>query len=168
LGSISLTNDRLLDEAGDINLVKPADRISGPGTTPIMAAFTHFNPEGSRFTDGSYGVYYAAKTIDPAIAETHFHRARFLAATQQPPIEIDMRSYASDIEVELHDIRKFEEKIPEIYDPDPNHYLHAQALAKTLRNEGSNGSALAQIENKIPNKPNLKRLPIFKLQERLT
>jgi hypothetical protein len=50
-----------------------------------------------------------------------------------------MRSYASDIEVELHDIRKFEEKMPEIYDPDPNHYLHAQALAKTLRNEGSNG-----------------------------
>ncbi len=63
-----LTNDRLLDDAGDINLVKPEDRVSGPGTTPIMAAFTHLNPEGSRFTDGSYGVYYAGNTIETAVA----------------------------------------------------------------------------------------------------
>jgi RES domain len=134
-----LTNDRLLDEAGDINLVKPEDRISGLGTTPIMAAFTHLNPEGSRFTDGSYGVYYAGNTIDTAIAETQYHRALFLAATHQPPIEIDMRSYASDLSVELHDIRLCQFSMPQIYNLDPNHYADAQALAKTLRNAGSNG-----------------------------
>jgi len=52
----SLTNSRLRDEVGDIRLVPPEDRISGPGTAVIMAAFTHLNPDGSRFTDGTYGV----------------------------------------------------------------------------------------------------------------
>lgn len=134
-----LTNDRLRDEAGDITLVLPNDRISGPGTTPIMAAFTHLNPEGSRFTDGSYGVYYAANTIDTAIAETRFHRTLFLTATNEPPIEIDMRSYASDLDVDLHDIRNMQEKTPDIYAPDPRDYPQAQAMGKTLRNIGSNG-----------------------------
>lgn len=134
-----LTNDRLRDEAGDITLVLPDDRISGPGTTPIMAAFTHLNPAGSRFTDGSYGVYYAANALDTAIAETRFHRTLFLAATNEPPIEIDMRSYASDLDVDLHDIRNRQAEIPDIYDPDPSHYAPAQAMAKTLRNSGSNG-----------------------------
>lgn len=134
-----LTNDRLRDEAGDITLVKPEDRISGPGTTPIMAAFTHLNPQGSRFSDGSYGVYYAGNTIDTAIAETKYHRALFLAATHEPPIEIDMRSYASDIDAELHDVRKMQATLPDIYQPDPGSYPAPQALAKTLREQDSNG-----------------------------
>jgi len=140
-----LTNDRLLDEAGDINLVKPEDRISGSGTTPIMAAFTHLNPEGSRFTDGSYGVYYAGNTINTAIAETQYHRALFLAATCQPPTEIDMRSYASDLSADLHDIRLRQPSLPKIYNPDPSHYADAQALAKALRNTGSNGIVYSSV-----------------------
>ncbi len=135
----ALTNDRLRDGAGEISLVPPSERISGPGTTPIMAAFTHLNLEGSRFTDGTYGVYYAANTIDTAIAETRFHRALFLSATKEPPIEIDMRSYASDLNADLHDIRKRQTDMPEIYAPDPNHYIHAQSMARDLRNANSNG-----------------------------
>src|SRR5437660_11568940 len=53
----AMTNDRVRDETGQLALVPPDDRVSGPGTTPIMAAFTHLNPEGSRFSDGSFGVY---------------------------------------------------------------------------------------------------------------
>jgi len=37
----SLTNDRLQDEVGNIALVAPEDRVIGPGTSAIMAAFTH-------------------------------------------------------------------------------------------------------------------------------
>jgi len=135
----SLTNDRLRDEIGDITLVPPAERVSGPGTTPIMAAFTHLNPEGSRFTDGSYGVYYAAIDIETAIAETRFHRARFLAATKQPPIEIDMRSYTADLTASLHDIRNLQTDKPIIYASDPEQYASAQSLAKQLRDAGANG-----------------------------
>lgn len=101
----AMTNDRLRDEVGALALVPPEDRVSGPGTTPIMAAFTHLNPEGSRFTDGSFGVFYAGLTLDTAIAETKHHRAKFLASTDEPGQEIDMRVYAVDLHAELHDIR---------------------------------------------------------------
>ena len=50
------------------------ERVSGPGATPVMAAFTHLNPEGSRFSDGSYGVYYAAHSLATAVAEVSHHR----------------------------------------------------------------------------------------------
>jgi hypothetical protein len=135
----ALTNDRLLDESGDITLVPLEDRVSGPGTTPIMAAFTHLNPEGSRFTDGTFGMYYAGIDMDTAVAETRFHRARFLAATNEPPIEIDMRSYASDLQTDLHDIRNMQARIPNIYMTDPELYPPAQSMAKALRDSGSNG-----------------------------
>lgn len=134
-----LTNDRLRDEAGEIALVPQEDRISGPGTTPIMAAFTHLNPEGSRFTDGSYGVYYAAQDIDTAVAETLFHKKRFLSATHEPPIEIGMRSYASDIRTDLHDIRGKQGELQDVYTSNPNQYAHPQTFAKELRDNGSNG-----------------------------
>ncbi len=143
----SLTNDRLRDEVGDITLVPPEDRVSGSGATPIMAAFTHLNPEGSRFSDGSYGVYYAANDINTAIAETCFHRSRFLAATNEPPIEIDMRSYASDINASLHDIRHNQAGMPDIYTINPEAYGAAQTLAKNLRDTGSNGIVYDSVRN---------------------
>ncbi len=134
-----LTNDRIRHEIGDLSLVPDEERVYGSGTSPIMAAFTHLNPSGSRFTDGTYGVYYAAKSIDTAIEETRFHRERFLRATDEPPIELDMRSYASDVDSEFHDLRGRRAKAPEIYDPDPTRYGAAQTLAKSLRTNGSNG-----------------------------
>jgi RES domain-containing protein len=112
-----------------------------------MAAFTHLNPEGSRFSNGEYGVYYAAKSIETAVAETAFHRARFLAATKQRAIEIDMRSYASDIEADLHDIRGLGEQYPAIYDPDPTRYGAAQSIASELRAKGSNGIVYDSIRD---------------------
>lgn len=142
-----LTNDRLRDEAGELALVSPEDRIAGPGTTPIMAAFTHRNPAGSRFTDGTYGVYYAAYTLDTAIAETRFHRARFLAMTNEPPIEIDMRAYGADLDAKLHDVRGAQATMPDIYDPDPARYGPAQALASRLRAESSNGIAFDSVRD---------------------
>lgn len=142
----ALTNDRLREEAGDLALVAPADRISGPGTTPIMAAFTHVNPLGSRFSDASYGVYYAAREIDTAVAETRFHRARFLAATREEPIEIDMRSYATDLDARLHDIRD-RHAWSHLYDPDPGRYAVSQAFAVPLRERGSNGLVYWSVRN---------------------
>ena len=64
----ALTNDRLRDELGELALVPRARRVTGPGTQTVMAAFTHVNPDGSRFSDGGYGVFYAAKALDTAVA----------------------------------------------------------------------------------------------------
>jgi len=140
-----LTNDRVRQELGKVDLVPESERVVGPGTTPIMAAFTHLNPEGSRFTSGHYGVYYAAKTVHTAVAETRFHRARFLAATNEPPIEIDMRSYASDIDARFHDIRHLQIELPELYNPSPANYSPAQHFANELRDNGSNGITYSSV-----------------------
>lgn len=90
-----LTNDRLRQQIGQLSLVPAADAIYGPGCTPIMAAFCH--PATSRFTDGSYGVYYAALRPETAIAETKFHRERFLAQAAIPVEVLEMRCYTTTL-----------------------------------------------------------------------
>jgi len=140
----NLTNPRLRQEAGDISIVPPEDRVSGPGTTPIMAAFAHLNPEGSRFSDGSYGVYYAGHTLDTAIAETRYHRARFLAMTREDPLEIDMRTYLADLDGELHDIRGRDD-LTDVYARDS--YAAGQALARALKAANSYGLAYDSVRH---------------------
>lgn len=55
-----LTSPRLRDEIGGIALVPPDERVTGPGASYVMASFTHLNLKGRRFSDGSFGVNYAA------------------------------------------------------------------------------------------------------------
>ena len=100
----AMTNDRLRQEAGELHRVPPQDRISAPGASPVMAAFTHCG-RATRFSTGEYGVYYAAKTLDTAIAETRHHRGRFLAATAEPSCEITLRAYFGRVFEPLHDLR---------------------------------------------------------------
>lgn len=133
----SLTNPRLRDEVGEIELVPPEDRVFGPGTSIIMAPFTHLNPEGSRFADNTFGAFYAALSLDTSIAETRFHRELFLNATHQDPIELDMRTYLCDIAASFHDIRGQRERLTGLYDPDS--YAASQKFAHALRLSGSNG-----------------------------
>ena len=133
----ALTNPRLRNEVGNIRLVPPEDRISGPGTSVIMAAFTHLNPHGSRFSNGTYGVFYAANNLDTAIAETTHHRERFMRATAQPHMELDMRVYLVNLEGGLHDLRGQRATQPLIYHSD--NYAAGQHLGKTLRKAGSDG-----------------------------
>ncbi len=132
----SLTNDRLRDEAGDIRLVAPDDRVAGPGSAAVMAPFTHIG-KASRFTDGSYGVLYAASCTEAAIAETRFHRARFLAATNTPPIEITMREYVGPPAEPLLDIR--DPACDDLHDPDPSSYVVSQRFGADRRAEGTWG-----------------------------
>lgn len=132
----ALTNDRIRDEIGELQLVPPEERLYGPGCGPIMAAFTHLNPLGSRFSDGSYGVFYAARDRDTSIAETTYHQAAFLAATREPPIQLQMRVYHVDVAGALHDLRTLEESHA-VYQPDS--YGAAQAAGRALRAAGSAG-----------------------------
>lgn len=141
----AMTNDRLREEVGDISLVAPGDRVSGPGSTAIMAAFTHLNSEGDRFTNGTYGVFYAGRTITTAIAETRHHRVRFLQATNEPAQEIDMRVYAVDLDAELHDFRPMRESHPAWYHA--SSYAVSQELARQLREDGSNGIVYMSVRD---------------------
>jgi len=133
----SLTNDRIREEIGDIALVPVEERASGPGATIVMAAFTHINRDGSRFADGSFGVFYAAHELSTAVEETRHHRARFMRATAQPRMELDMRVYTVDLAGRLHDLRGMRETLPAIYHPDD--YGAGQSLARRLREADAEG-----------------------------
>ncbi len=130
----AMTNPRLREEAGALKLVPEDRRISGPGSTPVMAAFTHLNPEGSRFSDGSWGVFYAAHSVATAVEETVYHRERFLAATAEPACDIQMRCYRTSLDSRLHDLRG---GWPAAHDP--GSYAASTVLARELREAGSNG-----------------------------
>lgn len=139
----AMTNDRLRDEAGEIELVPAEERISGPGTTCIMSAFTHINIYGSRFSNGAYGVYYCALEQDTAVAETVYHRARFLSATKEDAMEIDMRVYLSDLNAALHDLREIND--PVLYDWVD--YSAGQQLGLQLKNAGSYGAVYWSVRH---------------------
>ena len=126
----ALGNPRLRQEAGALSLVPQDQRISGPGTTPVMSAFTHLNPEGSRFSDGTWGVYYAANDLDTAVAEVSHHRARFLARTAEAAIEIDLRCYRVPVRARLLDLRGRRAPAGIL---DPASYVASQPFARTQR-----------------------------------
>lgn len=131
----ALTNPRLREALGQIQLVPLADRVSGEGSTPVMAAFCHLNPEGSRYSDGSWGVYYAAESLDTAVAEVSHHRARFLAATAEPAVELDLRAYVATVVQPLYDVRP--QAWRHLHDPDS--HVAPQRLARQLREAGAWG-----------------------------
>ena len=138
-----LTNPRIRDELGELQLVPPEERISGVGSTMIMAAFTHLNPEGSRFSDGSYGVYYAAHTLVTAIAEVSHHRALFLSRTHEPAMDVDMRAISANLDADLHDLRGLGKRGHALLDPDD--YAAPQAFARRLREAGSWGVVFPSV-----------------------
>lgn len=132
------TNPRLLQETGDLSLVRAEDRVSGPGASIVMAAFTHIG-FASRFTDGSYGVYYAARSLETAIRETAHHRQIIAQDAQLGPDEFSMRVWMGQVRKSLHDVRGPE--YSDLHDPAPRPEDHpvAQAFGKLLHARDSWG-----------------------------
>ncbi len=131
-----LTNDRLRAAAGELYRVPKEDWVTGPNATVVMAAFTHIG-RPSRFSDGSYGVYYAALDEDTAIAETVFHAERFLRETAEPTIELERRCYVGKIRQPLDDLRG--PSFADLRDPDLVTYPTCQAFGAERRAAGSWG-----------------------------
>ncbi|MFN3132422.1 RES family NAD+ phosphorylase [Roseibium sp.] len=78
------TNPRVRGEIGDLGKVPVHRRVSGPGASYVMAPFVHCSPlRPGRFSDGSYGIYYAGNSENVALAETIYHHARFMASTRE-------------------------------------------------------------------------------------
>jgi RES domain-containing protein len=141
----AMTNERARDELGEVERVPPEQRVFGPGSGPIMAAFTHVNTLGSRFSDGGYGVFYAARERSTAVAETRHHHARFLAATAQPAMHLPMRLYHVAIDARLHDLRPAGAVPAAVYDADD--YSAARALGRRLQAVASAGVAYRSVRH---------------------
>jgi len=150
----AMTNDRLRTEVGELDLVPRDERRFGPGWGPIMAAFTHLNPLGSRFSDGTYGVFYCAASRATAIAETRYHSALFLAATQEPPLRQQMRLYTVLAEGDVTDLRGSARNTsntdtsfnaPAVLSP--TDYTAGQALGRAVRSAGAPGIVYPSVRD---------------------
>lgn len=142
-----LTNPRVRDEIGEIALVPPDERVTGPGASSVMAAFTHINPRGSRFSNGSFGVYYAAATLEAAIAETMYHFEAFARDSGDPPRNEDFRVLVGTVAAEFEDVTALPgAQQTSILDPDA--YAASQAYALQIRTNGANGVAYPSVRHK--------------------
>lgn len=141
----SMTNDRLRAEIGEIDLIPPDERRFGPGYGPIMAAFTHLNPTGSRFSPGTYGVFYCARQARTAIAETRYHTALFLAATGEPPMRQQMRLYTVIAEGDVLDLRGDASLATTVLHP--HDYSAGQALGVAARHAGAGGVVYPSVRD---------------------
>jgi hypothetical protein len=133
----SMTNPRLRDQAGKISLVPLEERVSGPGSSNIMAPFTHLNISGSRFSNGTFGVFYAADKLECAVAETKYHREKFLSYTNEPMQDIEMRILIAEFNGVLHNISAMQRKFKEVYALED--YTQSQRLGVKLKQQGSQG-----------------------------
>lgn len=124
-----LSNDRINNELGNLLQVPKEDWVLGDGATPLMAAFTH--PGSSRFSDGSFGIYYAGDSLETAIAETKFHRERFLSASNEPPCLIQMREYLAYVNKKLVNVSG--KKYQSLLSPDINLYSQSQQFGQELK-----------------------------------
>lgn len=137
------TNPRVRQEWGDISIVPQHERVSGTGASWVMAAFTHIGLP-SRFTDGrTYGVYYAARTLETAVHETAYHYGRFLASTREASgTQMDLRTLVSQqLRASFHDVR---EGFPELHGGD---YAVPQREGAKLRAAGSNGIVYRSVRH---------------------
>lgn len=74
----ALTNPRILNEVGRLEMIPRQEIPFGIiGCSYATAPFTHVNPAGSRFSDGSFGILYLADSIETSIAEVRFHQQRY-------------------------------------------------------------------------------------------
>ncbi len=135
---IAETNDRLLEEAGDLNLVPEEDRVSGHGATVVMAAFTHIGQK-ARFNDETFGVYYAGRSQETAIRETVHQREIIAQEAGLSPTEFSLRVYVGTVKKHLHDVRASKYTFLHDDNPRPEDHPRAQAFARQLREASSWG-----------------------------
>jgi hypothetical protein len=141
-----LVNPRVRDEVGEIRLVAPEERVSGPGASFVMASFTHINPAGSRFGDGTYGVYYAARELETAIRETAFHFGRYAADSGDGPRYENMRVLVGRIDNRFVDVGALPAaQRAAILDPDS--YAESQRFGAALRAADSNGIVYPSVRH---------------------
>lgn len=130
------TNPRVRDEIGDLTLVPVDRRVSGPGASIVMGAFTHCSTDRkSRFSDGTYGVWYAGDRFEVALAETIYHHERFMRRTNEAPADSQFRELKARVGGKLRDLRK--RGSAQYLAPDD--YSESQAVAKDFRNRGEDG-----------------------------
>jgi hypothetical protein len=137
------TNPRMMENLGNLDLVPPKRRVGGPGANWLMAPFTHVSTDRpSRFSDGKFGVLYAASAFETALIETIYHHGRFMARTREAAgWTSQFREIVMDISGALHYVRG----IAAVHSPVD--YTDSQTLGQALRSSGSNGVVYRSVRH---------------------
>lgn len=135
----ALTNPRLHNEVGRLELIPRTEIPFGiPGCSYATAPFTHVNPAGSRFSDGSYGVLYLADTLETALAEVQYHQNRYWSNVQKLNYE---RFVFRGLACTFHDTGMQDAGSIPLTDPvyDPDDYSHSHQLGREVKKAASPG-----------------------------
>lgn len=128
-------NPRIRDSIGDLGKVPVARRVTGPGASWVMAPFVHCSPlRPGRFSDGTFGLYYAGNSTEVAIAETIYHHSQTMRATAEPPgWTSQFRELIGAVDVPLDDVTGIKALLH------PDDYAESQIFGAARRAAGSNG-----------------------------
>jgi hypothetical protein len=132
----SMTNNRMREEMGETSVIPISERIKGAGTRFVMSSFTHIG-NSSRFSDASYGVYYAGMSIKTALLENKYNREQFLALTNEPACVLEVSCYIGAVKSPLHDIRN--KRYEQFQLPDSDSYTLCQSFSRKMKKVDSAG-----------------------------
>ncbi len=161
------SNPRVRDQVGELTLIPAARRVGGPTASLVMGAFTHASRDRpSRFTDGTFGVWYCGNVAEVAIAETVFHHENFMRQTQEPAGESDFRELVCGMAGRLVDLRGGERAeclAPDRYEP-------GQVLGRAVHDADGDGIVYPSVrwpagEAAALFWPNRIRLPVLQARQ---
>ncbi|MGH7629093.1 MAG: RES family NAD+ phosphorylase [Gemmatimonadales bacterium] len=145
LSVLALTSPALLDQVGAPTGVPVSDRSYGAGSGWVMPSFTrHARP--SRFSDGRFGVLYAASDAATATAETLYHQAIRLRETAEPAQTVAVQLLSADV-------AGFAAVLSGLGPPlgalvhHPTSYLASQLVGKHLRDRGSDAIVYRSVRH---------------------
>lgn len=140
-----LTNPRIRNEVGNLNRVPAEERPYGiRGCNYALGPFVHLNPAGSRFSNGDFGVYYAAEDVQTAIAETRHHQQNYFSGIVGLKFDrLSMRCLKTQFTASLRDIRGDDFKEHECYNKD--NYSVSQQLGAALKMNNDVGIAYTSV-----------------------
>ncbi len=135
-----------METIGNIDLIPEHRRVSGPGSSYLMAPLTHISTDRpSRFSDGTFGVLYLAQAFETALFETMYHHARFMAATREAPgWTSQFRELVMDLDGVLEDCTGLDAADPVLA---PDDYRAGQVLGRELRACGADGLVYPSVRH---------------------
>ncbi|HET8655990.1 MAG TPA: RES family NAD+ phosphorylase [Longimicrobiaceae bacterium] len=128
-------------DLGSLDRLAHLEPMHGAGAGWVMPAYTWGGP--GRFNGTTFSAFYAAETIETAIAETVYHQARALRDERADPIDIRMRALRADIHAsDFVDLTGVPASDPLYH---PTDYTASQAFGAEARAAGRNGILFASV-----------------------
>jgi hypothetical protein len=142
------TNDRISGELGVLSSVPRQEWLTGRVmSSVVMAAFCHPKAGGGRFNSEERGAWYAARSLDTALAESAHRRTEELREVGGFETRVEMRVYLADFTARFHDVRAARRGSgwQELYHP--SDYTASQRTAQLLLAAGSNGIVYRSVRD---------------------